>query len=97
VHANEIARLALEAKLPMMSAYANFTEAGGFISYGAIPADMLKRAAVQSDKILKGARPGEVPFERASTFELVLNLRTAQALKVAVPPGIRLRADRVID
>ena len=96
-HAREIARLALEAKLPMMAAYANFTEAGGFISYGAIPADMLKRAAMQSDKILKGARPGEVPFERASTFELVVNLKTASALNVAVPSGMRLRADRVID
>lgn len=97
VEVRRITALALDARLPLMSAYANFTEAGGLLSYGAVASDMLKRAAMQSDQILRGARAGDIPFERASTFELVVNVRTAKALGVGIPRSLLMRADRVID
>ena len=95
--APRITRLALEAKLPVMSAYANVTDAGGLISYGAVAAEMLKRAAVQTDRILRGASPGDVPFERAATFELVINRRTARSLGLSIPRSLLARADRIVD
>jgi putative ABC transport system substrate-binding protein len=97
LEARRIADLSLATRLPVMAAYANFTDAGGLISYGAIPADMLRRAAVQTDKLLKGAKVAELPFEQASTFELVLNLKTARTLGLKIPQSVLVRADRVID
>lgn len=97
LQAKRIADLALAARLPSMAAYANFTEAGGLMSYGAVAGDLLQRAAVQTAKILRGARPGDLPFEQAATFELVINLKTASALSLVVPQSLRVRADRLVE
>ena len=97
LQARRISELALNAKLPVIAAYANFTEAGGLISYGAVAADMLARAAAQTDKILKGAKVGDLPFEQAATFELVINMKTAKALGLTVPDKLRALADEVIE
>ena len=74
-----------------------FVEAGLLLSYGPNLVPLYGRAAVFADKILKGARPAELPIEQATTFEFVLNLKTARALGVSVPQAVRARADRVID
>jgi putative tryptophan/tyrosine transport system substrate-binding protein len=97
LEARRIADLSLATRLPVMAAYANFSDAGGLISYGAVASDMLRRAAMQTANVLKGAKPGEVPFEQASTFELVLNLKTAKALGLKIPQSVLVRADRVIE
>jgi putative ABC transport system substrate-binding protein len=83
--------------LPAVYFVENFPDAGGLMSYGPSIADTYRRAASHVDKILKGARPGDLPVEQPSTFQLVVNLRTAQALGLAVPRALLLRADRVID
>jgi putative ABC transport system substrate-binding protein len=97
LHARRIAELALAARLPTVTPYVNFTEAGGLLSYGAVAAEMLQRAAAQSAKIIRGEKAGSLPFERATTFELVINLRTAGALGIAIPQSVLLRADRLIE
>jgi putative ABC transport system substrate-binding protein len=83
--------------LPTIAAYASFAEAGGLMSYGAVAAEMLQRAAAQSARILGGAKAGTLPFERAQTFELVVNRRTAKALDLEVPQTLLGRADRIIE
>jgi putative ABC transport system substrate-binding protein len=83
-------------KLPAIYSARNFVEAGGLISYGVHYPDLYYRAASYVDKILKGAKPGDLPVERPTKLELVINLRTAKALGVAVPRELLLRADEVI-
>lgn len=97
LQARRLGELAVAARMPTIAAYANFAEAGGLLSYGAVGQDMLRRAAVQTARILGGAKAGELPFERAATFELVVNLKTARALGITVPQAVLLRADRVIE
>jgi putative ABC transport system substrate-binding protein len=97
LQAKRIGQLALGARLPMMAAYANFTDAGGLLSYGAVAGEMLQRAAAQTARILEGAKAGDLPFERAATFELVINLKTAKALGLKIPQLVLFRADRVIE
>ena len=97
LQARRVAERAIATGLPTMAAYASFTDAGGLVSYGAVGADILQRAARQTGEILNGAKPGELPFEQASTFELVLNLRTARTLGLNIPPSVLARADRVIE
>jgi putative ABC transport system substrate-binding protein len=74
----------------------DWVEAGGLISYGADGADVIRRAAVQLDKILKGAKPSEIPVEQPTKFELVINLNTAKQIGLTIPPNLLARADRVI-
>jgi putative ABC transport system substrate-binding protein len=83
--------------VPAAFAARNFVEAGGLVSYGVFYPNMYYRAATYVDKVLKGAKPAELPIERASKFELVINRKTARAFKLTIPPDLFLRSDEVID
>ncbi len=95
-HRAQIAELGLKHRLPTMSGLREVVEAGGLLSYGAHPGDSYRRAAAYVDKILKGARPGDLPIEQATKFELVINAKTAKALGITIPPSLLSRADDVI-
>jgi putative tryptophan/tyrosine transport system substrate-binding protein len=92
-----IVELAARHRLPAVYEYRLFAELGGLLSYGPDAYERFRRTAVYVDRILRGARPGELPVERPSTFELVLNLATADRLRLAIPPSVRVRADHVIE
>jgi putative ABC transport system substrate-binding protein len=92
-----IAAQALRHRLPSISGVQGYAGAGGLMSYGANPNDNFRRAASYVDKILKGAKPGDLPFEQPTKFELVINLKTAKALGLTIPPSLLLRADEVIE
>jgi putative ABC transport system substrate-binding protein len=92
----ELAEVALKQRLPSISPFREAAEAGALMAYGASLPDMLRRAAEYIDKISKGAKPADLPMEQPTTFELVINLKTAQALGLTIPPALVLRADHVI-
>ncbi len=96
-HARRIAELAARSRLPTMYDLRPYVEAGGLISYSADLIDIWRRAAVFIDKILKGAKPSDLPVEQPIKFELVINLKTAKALGLAIPQSLLLRADQMID
>jgi putative tryptophan/tyrosine transport system substrate-binding protein len=89
--------LALNASLPSVVGFPEFVEAGGLISYGANYPALFGRAAEFVDKILRGAKPAEIPVEQPTKFDLVVNLKTAKALGLDIPPTLLARADEVIE
>lgn len=95
-HAERIAKLAARSRLPAMYGLRFDVEAGGLISYSTDLIALYRRAAVFVDKILKGARPGDLPIEQPTKFELVINMKTAQALGLMIPPSLLLRTDQLI-
>ena len=95
--AAQIAELALRHKLPLAALTRVHAEAGGLLTYGPSLELSYRRAASYVDKIIKGAKPAELPVEQPTNFELVINLKTAKALGMKIPQSILLRADRVIE
>ena len=92
-----IVAFAAEQRLPAMYEAPQFVDAGGLASYGTNPEHLVQRSAIYVDKILKGAKPGDLPIEQPSKFELVINLKAARAIGLTVPQSVLLQADRVID
>jgi putative ABC transport system substrate-binding protein len=91
-----ICRLASRARLPSIAWVRDFPDDGGFMSYGPNFIDMYRRAAGFVDKILEGAKPGDLPFERPTKFELAVNLKTARTIGITIPGPILARADEVL-
>jgi putative tryptophan/tyrosine transport system substrate-binding protein len=92
-----VAELAITHRLPTMSGMKEAVEAGGLMSYGPNFEDLYRRGAIYVDKILKGAKPADLPVEQATKFEMIINLKTAKALGLTIPPSLLLRADQVIE
>ncbi|HEY7205623.1 MAG TPA: ABC transporter substrate-binding protein [Methylomirabilota bacterium] len=97
VHRSEIGSAAATKRLPAVSMFVEFAEAGGLMVYGPSLRDAFRRCAGYVARILRGARPGGLPVERPEKFDLVINLRTAKTLGLAIPPSLLARADRVIE
>jgi putative ABC transport system substrate-binding protein len=95
-HQREITELAARNRLPTVYTLLSFMESGGLMAYAADPTVLFRRAADYVDKILRGAKPADLPVEQATEFKLVVNLKTAKALGLTIPESILLRADEVI-
>ncbi len=96
-HRQQVVELASNARLPVVYGYSEFADVGGLLTYGPHRGDLYRRTAGYVDRILRGARPAELPIERPTRFELVVNLKAAQALALRIPDSVLLRADRVIE
>ena len=92
----EIAELAVKSRLPVIYERAAEVEAGGLMSYGVSPNDLSRRAATYVDKILKGAKPADLPVEQPTKFEFIINLKAAKQIGLTIPPNVLARADKVI-
>ena len=92
-----IADLAVKHRLPSIFHRREFADSGGLVAYGVDRSDMFRRAATYVDKILRGAKPADLPIEQPTKFELVLNLKTARAIGLTIPPSLLIRADHVIE
>jgi putative tryptophan/tyrosine transport system substrate-binding protein len=97
LHARRIADLAAKRRLPAMYGSREHVEAGGLISYAPNIPDVFRRAATYVDKILKGARPADLPVEQPTQFEVVINLTTAKAMGLTIPSSVLVRATQVIE
>jgi putative ABC transport system substrate-binding protein len=91
-----IAALAHEKRLPAVSLFTEFAQAGGLLTYGPSLRESFRRCGIYVGKVLNGAKPADLPIERPQTFELVINLKTAKALGLTIPQSVLLRADEVI-
>ena len=96
-HRERLVQLAAHHRLPAVYSYRRYVDAGGLMSYGPNLPDLFRRAAVYVDKILKGARPSDLPIEQPTRFDLVINLKTAKALRLTIPATLLQRADQVIE
>jgi len=92
----QILELAVKSRLPAIYANHRTVEAGGLMSYGVINLDLDRRAATYVDKILKGAKPADLPVEQPTKFELIINLKAAKQIGLRIPPNVLVRADKVI-
>ena len=97
IERERISKLALKNHLPLVSGISGYADAGGLMTYGAKQTDLYHRAAIFVDRILKGAKPANLPIEQPSSFELVLNLKTAKSLGLVIPDSVLWRADRLIE
>ena len=96
-HREQILALAVQHRLPTISGAGFFAREGGLLAYGADVRDLCRRSAIYADRILKGAKPGDLPVEQPTKFEFVINLKTAKALGLTIPPSLLARADQVIE
>ena len=96
-HREQLAQLAIEHRLPTMFTFKHYVDGGGLMSYGVEFPTMWRRTADYVARILKGAKPADLPIEQPTKFELIVNLKTAKALGVTIPNGILLAADEVIE
>ena len=92
----QVVELAIKNRLPVIYPFPEFVEAGGLMSYGVSFNDLYRRAATYVDKILKGAKPADLPVEQPMKFEFVINLKAAKQIGLTIPPNVLARADRVI-
>jgi ABC-type uncharacterized transport system substrate-binding protein len=97
VRRREILEFASKRRLPTLTTAVDYVEAGGLMTYATNTYDLFRRAAGYVDRIFKGAKPGDLPIEQPTKFDLVINLKTAKALRLTIPPSLLLRADRVIE
>jgi putative ABC transport system substrate-binding protein len=96
-HRAQIAALGIQKRLPIVSLFTEFAEAGGLLTYGPSLRECFRRSGVFVGKVLSGAKPSDLPIERPEKFELTINLKTAKALGLTIPPSLLARADQVIE
>ena len=96
-HRARLVEAAARSRLPAIYAFKGYVDAGGLMSYGADLPGLYGRAAIYVDKILKGAKPGDLPIEQPTKFEFVINNRTAKAIGLTIPPSLLLRADQIVE
>jgi ABC-type uncharacterized transport system substrate-binding protein len=92
----QVVKLAAKSRLPGIYSIREYVEAGGLMSYGVITTDLDRRAATYVDKILKGAKPADLPVEQPTKFEFIINLKAAKQIGLTIPPNVLARADKVI-